>query len=270
MKPSVRTMTQAGVLLIALAAVVGCGKDNSTGGGGGGAAVPNTGGTAVPRTGGNTDSSGNVTHEPGYTSLFDGRQLDGWRSGKEDQTGKTISSDNRFQAKDGVIVVSPRNKENKPGINDLVTIRSFDKDFVLKLEFRAAEEATGNVVVRGYPLPIGDFIRRNEQTHMKLFKNDGWNELEITVRQITRADGRALRDTDHLQASYVNGKAVAKLNGADIDPNVISVNTHGFPRVNGESMVQYGGFGVPSRGTVVLRANSGKLEFRNIRFKDLE
>jgi hypothetical protein len=262
---SARSLIQFSLLLIALVAV-GCGKSDSSTATTGGPAVPNTGGTAVPNTGGSV-SGGSA--EPGYTPLFDGRHLTGWVFGKDDLDGQDATPDYRFQTKDGVIRMSARGQDGKTATKEIVSTRKFAKDFVLKLEFRAAQEATGAVIVRGHGVPVADFERRNEQ-NLKHFKTDGWNELEVTVRQITRADNRALRDGDHLQASYVNGKAVAKLNGHDIDPNVIWVRTEGFARCNNETLSTPGSFVVPSSGTVAIQARSGKLEFRNIRFKELD
>ena len=71
--------------------------------------------------------------EPGYTSLFNGKDLTGWRYYKEkDLTGKTETFDKRFTVKDGIIVAN----EGK-GIKDLYTVKDFNKEFHLKLEFRA-------------------------------------------------------------------------------------------------------------------------------------
>ena len=44
--------------------------------------------------------------EPGFTSLFNGKDLTGWRLGKVALDGKVASSDGRFVAKDGVLVVN--------------------------------------------------------------------------------------------------------------------------------------------------------------------
>src|SRR5437870_1303772 len=73
--------------------------------------------------------------EPGFTSLFNGKDLTGWyqkNKDKEDLTGKTVTPNKKFSVDNGIIVVA------SGGGGDLYTKQSFDRDFHLKLEFRAA------------------------------------------------------------------------------------------------------------------------------------
>lgn len=119
--------------------------------------------------------------EPGYTSLFNGKDLSGWhykmKGGNEALEAKTETSDKRFTVKDGAIVA-----EVGKGIRDLYTVKEFGKDFHLKLEFRAGPKADSGVYIRGPQLQVRDYVRRNEQKHLTKFKNDDWNELDITVK----------------------------------------------------------------------------------------
>ncbi len=55
----------------------------------------------------------------------------------------------------------------------------------MKLQFRAGPKADSGVYIRGPQLQIRDFIRRGEQKHLKKFKNDDWNDLEIVVKGTT-------------------------------------------------------------------------------------
>src|SRR2546421_3914708 len=92
-----------------------------------------------------TDSPGEWLPAPGYTSLFNGKDLTGWKYYKEkDLTGKTETYDKRFEVKDGVIVAN----EGK-GIKDLYTVQEFNKEFHLKLEFRASLKSDSGVYIRG-------------------------------------------------------------------------------------------------------------------------
>ena len=43
--------------------------------------------------------------DPGFQSLFNGKDLTGWRLGGADLAGKTSSDDGRFAVKDGVLVI---------------------------------------------------------------------------------------------------------------------------------------------------------------------
>jgi Domain of Unknown Function (DUF1080) len=122
--------------------------------------------------------------EDGYTSLFNGKDLTGWRypgvKGR-DMKGKTETPDARISVEDGVIVMNEKDNKGKGGIRDLYTNKTYDKDFHLKLEFRAGLKADSGVYIRGLQLQVRDFIRRGEQKQMKKYKNDDWNELDIMV-----------------------------------------------------------------------------------------
>ncbi len=136
--------------------------------------------------------------EDGYQSLFNGKDLSGWRyPGPKGRAmdGQTETPDRRIAVENGVIVMNEKDSKGKGGIRDLYTSKSFAKDFHLKLEFRAAAKADSGVYIRGLQLQVRDFIRRGEQKHMKKFKNDDWNELDITVtgtEAVCRVNGEAL------------------------------------------------------------------------------
>ncbi len=137
--------------------------------------------------------------EAGYTMLFDGKDLSGWRyPGFKggDMEGKTETPDKRVAVENGAIVMRAADAKGKGGIRDLYTSKSFDSDFHLILEFRAAAKADSGVYIRGPQLQVRDFIRRGEQKHMKKFKNDDWNELDITVvgtEAVCRVNGERLQ-----------------------------------------------------------------------------
>src|SRR4051794_30414777 len=78
--------------------------------------------------------------EEGYVSLFNGKDLSGWRykGSPESLDGKTATPDGRVRTEGGVIVVREKDDRGKAGIKELATAREFPKDFHLKLEFRAA------------------------------------------------------------------------------------------------------------------------------------
>jgi len=75
-----------------------------------------------------------------------------------------------------------KDADGKGGTKELWSVREFDKDFHLKLDFRAAEKADSGVYLRGPQLQIRDFVRRGEQKQLTKFKNDDWNELDVTVK----------------------------------------------------------------------------------------
>ena len=136
--------------------------------------------------------------EEGYKSLFNGKDLTGWRypgAKGRDMDGQTETPDKRVTVEEGAIVMNEKDSKGKGGIRDLYTSKSFDKDFHLKLEFRAGAKADSGVYIRGPQLQVRDFIRRGEQKQLKKFKNDDWNELDITVtgtEAVCRVNGEPL------------------------------------------------------------------------------
>ncbi|MCS6851442.1 MAG: DUF1080 domain-containing protein [Gemmataceae bacterium] len=123
--------------------------------------------------------------EEGFVSLFNGKDLTGWVYPKKDGSsldGKMETPDQRFQVADGVIVIRAKDKDGKGGIRDLYTSRSFDKDFDLKLEFRAAPRADSGVYIRGTQLQVRDYPTVGPYKDLTKFKPGDWNELEISVR----------------------------------------------------------------------------------------
>lgn len=207
--------------------------------------------------------------EPGFTDLFTGKDLSGWMYGKDALGGQSQTSDQRFFVSGGNLVMAPQDKAGKREPRELISARDINKDFILRLEFKAAEEATGFVTVRRTTIPVADFHRRNEQ-RFKRFKNDDWNDLEVEVKMVARADQRMARPSDNVEVTYVNGKAVVKVNGTVVDGNPTWIGVEAFPRINGDPMSSgYYGRNLASRGSIGVRTNSGKIEFRNIRFKEL-
>lgn len=206
--------------------------------------------------------------ESGYISLFNGKDLSGWvyKGSKEDLAGKTETADKRFAVENGAIVA----REGK-GIRDLYAAGSFDKDFQLRLEFRASIKSDSGVYIRGSQLQVRDYIRRNERPQLKgKFKDDDWNPLEISVRAgvvVSKVNGKTLTDADSLELAVKNGKPSAKLNGKEVDTKDISVRNSVVAscHCNGVFIED---MSVPASGGVGLQAESGKFEFRNIRIRE--
>jgi hypothetical protein len=207
--------------------------------------------------------------EEGFVSLFNGKDLSGWRYGKEDLSGKTETADKRFTVENGIIVAN----EGK-GIKDLFTVKEFDKPFQLKLEFRAGPKADSGVYVRGPQLQVRDWMRRNEHKELTRYKNDDWNELDITVQNgvlVSSVNGKPLTDQDVLELTVRGGKAEARLNGGKVDPNNIQVAIRnvGTCLANGEKLIQQEVANLPVKGPIGLQAETGKFEFRRVRIKEM-
>ena len=217
--------------------------------------------------------------EPGFMPLFNGTDLAGWkylRTPKESVEGKTETSDGRISVKDGIIVVHEKDNKGKGGTFDLYTVKDFAKDFILRMEFRAAPKADSGVYIRGPQLQVRDYPTVGPYKP-KGFKNADWNDLEIVVKAVppsktTKVNGKTLTDKDLLELNFRDGKTEAKLNGKTIDVTKYEV-TQGPAataecKCNGEVLEK--AFPVPAKGGIGLQAETGKFEFRNIRVKELD
>jgi hypothetical protein len=209
--------------------------------------------------------------EEGYTSLFNGKDLTGWRysgvKGKE-MDGKTETPDKRFMVVDGIIVIDGK------GGGDLFSVRDYNKDFNLKLEFRAAPKADSGLYLRSVPaqLQVRDYPTVGPYKKAK-FNNGDWNELDVTVKGpivATTVNGKSVTDKDTLELTVKDGKPTAKLNGEAVDVANISVNVgaEALCKCNGEVIEK--AFKCPAKGPIGLQSEVGKFEFRRIRIKELQ
>jgi len=146
--------------------------------------------------------------EPGFVSLFNGKDLTGWGfratpdSDKESARkwkasdpnappwpfydaainfdDKTESNDGRYVAKYGRIVVTTPPEGRR--IQQLWTTREFPKNFILRLEFRATPNADSGVFIRGNQLQCRDYPLAGPYKNLKNYRPGEWNELDITVK----------------------------------------------------------------------------------------
>jgi hypothetical protein len=119
--------------------------------------------------------------EPGYIDLFNGKDLTGWGYLTNNFDGKKQSMDGRFAAKNGALVVNPR----EPRLQQMLwTTREFPKDFILKLEFRAAVNADSGIFIRKPQLQCRDYLVAGPDKYKKLkqYKPQAWNEIVVTVK----------------------------------------------------------------------------------------
>ena len=120
--------------------------------------------------------------EAGFISLINGKDLTGWgyKPG-EKFDGKTESSDGRYTAKDGMIVVNDFNAAKGPHLRQLYTTQQFPKNFILKLEFRASVNADSGIFIREPQLQCRDYLVAGPYKNLKSYKPQDWNLIEVTV-----------------------------------------------------------------------------------------
>jgi lysophospholipase L1-like esterase len=148
------------------------------------------------------------TTEPGFVSLFNGKDLTGWGfrptsdADKESAKkwlagdpnappwpivtnpvsfdGQTSSPDGRFVAKNGRLIVTTPPEGRR--IQQLSTTQEFPKNFILRLEFRATPNADSGIFIRGRQLQCRDYLLAGPYKKLKHYRAGDWNEIEVTVQ----------------------------------------------------------------------------------------
>ena len=174
----------------------------------------------------------NFKLEPGFTSLFNGRDLTGWGFRKrkslkrlESFDGKKASGDNRYVAINGRLVVTTPPEGRR--FQQLWTTQEFPKNFVLKLEFRATPNADSGVFIRRPQLQCRDYVLAGPWKNLKSYKPQEWNEIVAVVK---------------------GGTAHCTCNGEVLNAAMK----------------------VPATGPIGLEGDRGQMEYRRIRLKELE
>jgi hypothetical protein len=110
--------------------------------------------------------------EPGFTFLFNGKDLTGWkvRKGGESLDGKTDAARKRFTVKEGLLVVDPK----VPGDVWIDTAKELKGDVHIKFDYLPGKGCNNDLFLRGvkFDIKTGD---------VKNIKFDEWNEFEIIV-----------------------------------------------------------------------------------------
>lgn len=185
--------------------------------------------------------------EPGFTSLFNGKDLTGWgfhasppvKKPKKPNPnrparpmikeaiqfdGKTASNDGRYVAKNGRLIVTTPTEGRR--IQQLWTTQEFPENFILKLEFRATPNADSGIFIRKPQLQCRDFPLAGPYKDLKKYKAQDWNEVIITVK-------------DGIAHCTCNGEVI-------------------------EDALK-----VPETGPIGLEGDRGQMEYRRIRLKKL-
>jgi lysophospholipase L1-like esterase len=170
--------------------------------------------------------------EPGFVSLFNGKDLTGWgfRNQRSQEKiasfdGKKASSDGRYRAiNDRLVVTTPPEGRR---IQQLWTTREFPKNFILKLEFRATPNADSGVFIRRPQLQCRDYVLAGPWKDLKKYKPQDWNEIVAIVK---------------------DGVAHCTCNGEVLNAE----------------------FKVPASGPIGLEGDRGQMEYRRIRVKELD
>jgi len=126
--------------------------------------------------------------EPGFISLYNGKDLTGWGYRDKEQKvletfdGKAEASDGRYTAKGESLTVNPHDEARGPRIRQLWSTKEFPKNFVLKIEFRAAVNADSGIFLRKPQLQCRDYLVAGPYKELKAYKPQDWNQIIVTVK----------------------------------------------------------------------------------------
>ncbi|HZZ81413.1 MAG TPA: DUF1080 domain-containing protein [Gemmataceae bacterium] len=166
-----------------------------------------------------TMSGGEFKLESGFSLLFTGKNLDGWREkgSKTTLEGKTEAFKGRFKVANGVLVYDPK----VGGDRYIETTKDFGKDVTFKFDFKAGPKCNNDILFRGTKF---DIVPDKGET--KEVKEGVWYTFELIA-------------TGNKVEHKINGKTV-----------------RGPRDTKAKS------------GPLVLRAEFGAIEIKNIRVKE--
>jgi hypothetical protein len=146
--------------------------------------------------------------DEGFVSLYNGKDLTGWCyniDNKQDKfDGKTESSDGRYVAKGEILLVKALDPSQPRQLRQIQTTQAFAKDFVLKMEFRAAVNADSGIFMRGRQLQCRDYLVAGPYKELKKYKPQDWNTIVVTVKDgiaHCECNGEVLEDKLQLPAT---------------------------------------------------------------------
>src|SRR5882762_11855816 len=121
-------------------------------------------------------TAGDFKLEPGFTLLFNGKNLDGWREAKgkkESLDGKTEAYKGRFKVVEGKLVYDPAVK----GDLYIETVKEFGKDVHIKFDFKPGPKCNNDVFLRGTKF---DIVPGNKEN--KNVKEGEWYTFEVIIK----------------------------------------------------------------------------------------
>jgi hypothetical protein len=206
-----------------------------------------------------------AAQQDGWTNLFDGKTLSGWRGYKQADAGKT-----RWKVQDGMLTVDPGDGSDTRGARDLITTGTYD-NFELAFEWKITPG--GNSGVKYFVLEDRDSAIGHEY---QIIDDEKHADAKIGSHRQTAAF------YDVLPAANRPIKAAGEFNQSRVVVNGRNVEHY----LNGTRVLQYQlsspslqaaidkskfkgieRFGKPQKGHILLQDHGDRVWYRSVRIK---
>ncbi len=204
----------------------------------------------------------------GWTQLFDGKSLNGWRGYK-----KTDATDSRWKVENGILTVSPSGAGDTHGARDLITDATYDQ-FDLRWEWKIAQGGNSGMkyfVLEDQPSAIGhEYQMIDDERHADA--KIGPHRQTAALYDVFPAHDRPIKPAGEWNTSEVivkgkhvthmlNGKTVLEydLESPELKAAVAKSKFKDIAR-----------FGTPQSGHILVQDHGDQVWYRKIEIKKLK
>jgi hypothetical protein len=205
--------------------------------------------------------------QAGWTLLFDGSSLNGWRGYK-----KTDAADSRWKVEGGLLTVDPGTGKDTLGQRDIITTATYDR-FELAWEWRVAEGGNSGLkyfVLEDQPSAIGhEYQLIDDERHADA--KIGPHRQTAAFYDVLPAENRPLRPAGQWNQSRVvsNGKTIEHyLNGTkvlqyELDSPALRA------AIAKSKFKDIARFGKLQNGFILLQDHGDRVWYRNVKVRRL-
>jgi hypothetical protein len=203
--------------------------------------------------------------QDGWTNLFDGASLKGWRAYRQPDATKT-----RWKVEDGMLTVDPGDTKDTRGARDIITTGTYD-NFELAFEWKVSPG--GNSGVKYFILEDRDSAIGHEYQVIDDLKHPdakiGAHRQTAAFYDVLPATNRQLKPAGEFNQSrvIVNGRNVEHyLNGTRVLQYELSSPAL-QAAIEKSKFKGIERFGKPQKGHILLQDHGDRVWYRSIRIK---
>jgi hypothetical protein len=146
--------------------------------------------------------------EPGFKLLFNGKNLDGWKTlGAKDKPGESLDGKDeafkgRFKVKDGELVIDPGVK----GDVRIETAKEISANSTIRFEFKPDEKCNNDLFFLGQKFDLSKQNVKNmkagEWNPIEIIAKDGKVEFKVNGESLRTANTKADKSTFGIRAEF--------------------------------------------------------------------